>query len=296
MDRMEGQREWGWLIAIYVFLAGLGAGAFVFSFILIFIGKYTAVARIGALAGPLSITVGSALLLFDLGSVTRAYRLFTTPATLLTSWMIRGAWILTAFIILGLAYALPGFALFDWLPWEQTSGFGVALGTVTALLALVVAVYPGLLLGVIKSIPLWNTSALPPLFFLSGMDTGLATLVLMSLVIPSAVGTDGLHLLGIIDASLIVLLLVALGAYMEIVRQSGATAAASVRLLASPFFICGVILSGLLLPLAMYICSAYMSDAPFIRLMDGLASLLLLCGGLLLRLSVIRSGVRIVVR
>ena len=183
-----------------------------------------------------------------------------------------------------------------WLPWEQASGFGVALGTAAGLLAMVVAVYPGLLLGVIKSIPLWNTSALPPLFFLSGMDTGLAAIVLMSLAIPSAVGTNGFHLLGIVDASLIVLLLIALGAYMEIVRQSGATAAASVRLLASSFFICGVVLSGLLLPLAMYICSAYMSDAFTIRLMDGLASLLLLCGGLLLRLSVIRSGIRIVVR
>ncbi len=296
MHKAEGQREWGWLIALYVFLAGLGGGAFLFSFILIFIDKYTEMARIGALAGPLLVAIGSAMLLFDLGSAARAYRLFTTPATLLSSWMIRGAWILTAFIIVGLAYALPSFALFHWLPWEQTSGFGLVLGMAAAVLAIVVAVYPGLLLGVIKSIPLWNTSALPPLFFLSGMDTGLAALVLMSLAFPSAVGAEGLHFLAIIDAGLIVLLLVALGAYLEIVRQSGVTAAASVRLLATPLFACGVIVSGLLLPLAIYVCSAYMSDDSSIRLLDGLASLLLLAGGLLLRLSVIRSGVRIVVR
>jgi formate-dependent nitrite reductase membrane component NrfD len=296
MNQAEGQKEWGWLIVFYVFLAGLGGGAFLFSFILIFLDKYTAVARIGALVGPLLVSLGSGMLLFDLGSATRVYRLFTTPATLLSSWMIRGAWILTAFIILGLAYALPSFSLFSWLPWNQASGFGLGLGIAAALLAIVVAVYPGLLLGVIKSIPLWNTSALPPLFFLSGLDTGLATLVLMSLAFPSAVGTDGLHLLGVIDAGLIVLLLVALGAYIEIVRQTGVTAATSIHLLATPLFIGGVVISGLLLPLAIFICGTYVSDGPSVRLLDGVASLLILGGGLLLRLSVIRSGVRIVVR
>jgi formate-dependent nitrite reductase membrane component NrfD len=236
------------------------------------------------------------MLLFDLGSATRAYRLFTTPATLLSSWMIRGAWILTAFIILGLAYALPSFSLFSWLPWNQASGFGLGLGIAAALLAIVVAVYPGLLLGVIKSIPLWNTSALPPLLFFWGLVTRVAALVLMSLAFPSAVGADGLHLLGVIDAGLIILLLVVLGAYIAVVRQTGVTAAASVHLLATPLFIGGVIISGLLLPLAIFICGNYVSDSPSIRLMDGMASLLILSGGLLLRLSVIRSGVRIVVR
>jgi formate-dependent nitrite reductase membrane component NrfD len=296
MNQTEGQKEWGWLIVLYVFLAGLGGGTFLFSFILIFLDKYTAVARIGALVSPLLVLLGSAMLLFDLGSAMRAYRLFTTPATLLSSWMIRGAWILTAFIILGLAFALPSFSLFKWLPWDQASGFGLGLGIAAALLAIVVTVYPGLLLGVIKSIPLWNTAALPPLFFLSGLDTGLAALVLMSLAFPSAIGADGFHLLGAIDAGLIVLLLIALGAYIEIVRQTGVTAAASIHLLATPLFIGGVIISGLLLPLAIFICGAYVSDVPSLRLLDGAASLLILGGGLLLRLSVIRSGMRIVVR
>ncbi len=296
MNQVEGQKEWGWLIVFYVFFAGLGGGAFLFSFVLLFLDKYTAVARIGVLVGPLVVLIGSGMLLLDLGSATRAYRLFTTPATLLSSWMIRGAWILTAFIVLGLAFALPSFGLFSWLPWNQASGFGLGLGIAAALLALVVAVYPGLLLGVIKSIPLWNTSALPPLFFLSGMDTGLATLVLMSLLFPSVVETDGLHLLGAIDAGLIVLMLIALGAYIEIVRQTGVTAAASIHLLSTPLFIGGVIISGLLLPLAILIWGICVSDAPSVRLLDGIGSVLILCGGLLLRLSVIRSGVRIAVR
>jgi len=293
--RGQGQKEWGWLIVLYVFLAGLGGGTFLFSFVLILLDRYAAVARIGALVGPLLVSLGSGMLLFDLGSATRAYRLFTTPATLLSSWMIRGAWILTAFIILGIAYALPAFGFFNRLPWNQASGLGLGLGIAAALLAIVVTVYPGLLLGVIKSIPLWNTSALPPLFFLSGLDTGLAALVLMSLAFPS-IGADGFHLFGAIDAGLIVLLLVALGAYIEIVRQTGVTAAGSIRLLLNPLFIGGVIISGLLLPLVIFICGAYVTDVRAVRLLDGIAGLLILNGGLLLRLSVIRSGVRVVVR
>jgi formate-dependent nitrite reductase membrane component NrfD len=296
VNHPEGQKEWGWLVVLYVFLAGLGGGTFLFSFILSFVDTYSAAAQIGTLVGPLLVALGSVMLLFDLGSVTRAYRLFTTPATLLSSWMIRGAWILTGFIILGLAYALPAFSSFDWLPWEQTSGFGLGLGVAAAVLAIVVTVYPGLLLGVIKSIPLWNTSALPPLFFLSGLDTGLAALVLISLAFSPAVGVEGFHLLGAIDAGLIMLLLVALGAYIEIVRQAGVTAAASIRLLMTPLFISGVVVSGLLLPLAMFIYGIHLSDVQSVRLLDGIASLLILTGGLLLRLGIIRSGVRIVIR
>jgi formate-dependent nitrite reductase membrane component NrfD len=78
-------------------------------------------------------------------------------------------------------------------------------------------------LGVIKSIPLWNTSALPPIFFLSGLDTGIAVLVLVSLFLPSNIDVAGFHLLGTIDIVLIVLLMGALLAYLEIVRQAGTT-------------------------------------------------------------------------
>ncbi len=293
MNDGEVQETWGWPIVLYVFLAGLGGGSFLFSFLLVLLGKYESVARVGALIGPLLVLCGSVMLVFDLGAPIRAYRLFATSTTLLTSWMIRGAWILTAFILTGLAFALPSFALFAWLPWNQASGFGFALGVVAAILSLAVTVYPGLLLGVIKGIPLWNTSALPPLFFLSGLDTGVALLVLASLPLCPAPGLDFFHLLGAIDGGLIVLLIVALGTYMEIVRQAGAVGAASVRLLAKPLFLGGVVGSGLFLPLALLFVGLAVSDAGTVRQLDGLAGLLILAGGLLLRFSVIRSGVRI---
>jgi formate-dependent nitrite reductase membrane component NrfD len=295
MTYAERQKSWGWLVAIYVFLAGVGGGAFLFSFILNVMGMYQAVARIGALVGPLLVLLGTLFLLFDLGSVTRAYRLFITPSTLLASWMVRGAWILTAFIIIGLAYALPAFGLFQWLPWSQTSGVGQAIGIVAALLSILVVVYPGFLFGVLESVPFWNTPALPPLFFLSGLDTGIAVLALVALASPSF-GADGFHLLGAGDIILISLLLIMIGAYLEIVRQAGVTAAMSVQLLKTPLFIIGAVIAGMLLPLGLLIYSAFITDTTVVRTLAGIAGMLLLAGGLFLRYSVIRAGVQITAR
>ena len=291
MNQTDRQKSWGWMIVLYIFLAGLGGGTFLFSFILLFIGKYEPIARIGALVGPLVVLFASALLLFDLGSPSRAYRLFTAPKTLMSSWMTRGAWILTAFIIFGLAYAVPSFSLFHWLPWNQGSGLGHVIGIVAAVLSLIVPIYPGLLLGVIKSIPAWNTSALPPMFFLSGLDTGIASLVLVSMFLSTAIDVSGFHLLGTIDIILIILLLIALFGYIEIVRQSGITAAASIRLLKTLLFIGGVVAAGMILPLVLMIISVSIQNISIIRLLDGISGVLILLGALLLRFSVVNSGI-----
>jgi formate-dependent nitrite reductase membrane component NrfD len=291
MSQVDRQESWGWPIILYIFLAGLGGGTFLFSFILLFTGKYEPIARVGALAGPLIVLFASILLVFDLGSPTKAYRLFITPKTLMTSWMTRGAWILSAFIILGLIYALPAFSFFTWLPWNQTSGFGQVTGFAAGALSIIVPIYPGLLLCVIKSIPLWNTSVLPAIFFLSGLDTGIAFLVMISIFLPSAINLAGFHLLGMIDIVLIILLLVALFAYIEIVRQSGITAAASIRLLKTPIFIGGVVIAGMILPLILLIISVSLPDIMDIRILDGVAGLLILTGAVLLRFSVVTSGI-----
>jgi len=295
MNQVEGQKNWGWMVVLYIFLAGLGGGTFLFSFILIFLGKFVPVAQIGALIGPLLVLIGSIILVFDLGSPEKSWRLFKPSSTLLSSWMIRGAWILTAFIILALAYAVTAFPAFSWLPWSQTSWFGITIGIIAALLAIFVTVYPGLLLGVIRSIPLWNSAALPPLFLLSGLDTGLAGLVLLSLAFPAAAGIDAFHLLGVLDIIMIILVLVVLAAFIEVVRQSDIAAAASVYLLKTPQFILGVVIAGLVIPLCILIAGNFVSDIQTIKIMDAIAGVLILFGGLLLRLNIVKSGVRIAV-
>jgi formate-dependent nitrite reductase membrane component NrfD len=296
VSERSGQKSWGLLVVIYVFLAGCGGGTFLFSYLAGLLGWYEPVTRIGLVAGPVLVAVGSMMLIFDLGSPTRCYRLFTTPRTLASSWMIRGSWILSAFIILGLAYGLPSFSLFAWLPWSTASHAGSFIGVAAAVAAVFVPIYPGLLLGVIKGVPLWNTPALPLLFFLSGLDTGVAVLALVSAATPAAVGVKSFHLLAGADIVLIALLLIALLVYIGLTPQRGETAAASIRLLKRPVFTIGVVLCGMLVPLALSIAGTLASNHVLIAAVEALAGILVLSGGLLLRYSVITSGVRLTVR
>ena len=89
---------------------------------------------------------------------------------------------------------------------------------------------------------------------------------------------------------LIILLLVALFAYIEVVRQSGITAAASIHLLKTPLFIGGVVIAGMILPLVLLIISVLIPDIQSIRILEGIAGVLILSGALLLRFSVVTSG------
>jgi formate-dependent nitrite reductase membrane component NrfD len=277
-------------------MAGMGGGLFLFSFILDCMGMYGPMAMIGALLGPVLVLIGTVFLLFDLGSVFKVYRLFSSTSTFATSWMVRGTWILTAFVIFALAYSLPSFTLFEWLPWGRASTLRQGIGVIAALLSILVVVYPGFLLGVLKSIPLWNTPALPLLFFLSGLDNGIAALLAVALLFPGSFATYGFHLLGAGDVVLIGLLLIVLGAYIEIVRQAGETAAASIRLLRTPLFIGGVLFAGLLIPLGLLVYSFFVTHATALPVLGGITSILLLAGGLLLRYSIIRAGIHTAVR
>lgn len=290
---LERQTTWGWAVAGYLFLAGLGGGVFLFSFIFDLLDMYEPVTRIGSLVGPLLVLLGTFFLLLDLGSANKAYKLFITPSTFGASWLTKGAWILTAFIVFGLLYSLPAFPAFAWLPWNPESNSGLGIGITAAILAVLVVAYPGFLLGVAKGIPFWNTSTLPLLFFVSGLDTGIALLSLTALFFKTSFDIAGFHLLGIGDLVLIVFLLLVLAAYIEIARKASVTTAESVRLLKTPFFLIGVIIVGILVPLVLLIYNIFVTDALVLRIIVGINSVFLLAGGLFLRYSIIRAGITI---
>jgi formate-dependent nitrite reductase membrane component NrfD len=125
------------------------------------------------------------------------------------------------------------------------------------------------------------------------LNTGLATFVLLSSAFSSNIGLDGFHWLANINIAILVMLLVVLASYLEIVRQTGQTAATSIRLMLSPLFIWGVIVAGMLIPLAVFILSATVSDVATICVLETVASILILIGGLLLRFGVVKSGLRL---
>ncbi|MFC1918304.1 NrfD/PsrC family molybdoenzyme membrane anchor subunit, partial [Chloroflexota bacterium] len=118
MISQQKQKAFGWLVSFDLFFAAAGAGLFLVSFILNIMNRYEAVARTGALLGPIIVLIGAILLFAELGNKGKVAKLFFSVN--LSSWMSRGTWILTIFIALGLAYALPAFQAFRWLPWGNS--------------------------------------------------------------------------------------------------------------------------------------------------------------------------------
>lgn len=287
---MKQQTAFGWKIAAGLFFGGAGAGVFLASFTLDILNKYEPVARIGAVLGPVLLLACSAFFMSDLGSKSRVYKLISNPS----SWMSRGAAILTGSILFGLGYSLPSFGLFAWLPWDKSTALGEAIGIVAALFSLLAVLYTGFLLGVAKPIPFWNTPVLPLLFLFSGLDTGLAILELVAVSLPATLGQGmaaALHQLGIAEIILITLQLLVLAGYLEIARHRGTSAAESVRLLKTPLFTVGVMAIGLVVPLCLLLFSALTGGLFTLYVSAIIAGILLLVGGILLRYTILRAGV-----
>lgn len=280
---LERQQVYGWLITIDTFLGGTGSGAFLISFILDFLNKNEPITKIGTLLGPLLVLSGTFFLLADISSKARVYRLVANPS----SWMSRGTLILAAFVIFGLAYSLPSFALFGW----TVSNLGKGIGMIAAVFAVLVSVYPGFLFGTIKRIPFWSIASLPLLFLLSSCCCGIAILLLIDPLVTPVLGEFSFQQLRIAGILLISGQLLVLGALLETARHCGIATAESGRLLKTPTFIIGVVIAGMVVPLGLLSYSVVISNVFITNICTSIASLLLLIGGLLLRHGIVRAGV-----
>lgn len=145
---------WSWIIAFYLFLGGVGAGALVTASLadLIGRGKYRDISKSGVLISPIVLIIGSILLLFDLGDPLRGIQI---PRAFVNtgSWLAIGAWLLMITIILGFTYA---YTLFR----DKSRGLRVFLAIIGILLGIAVGTYTGLLLRVLQFIPLWHSDFL----------------------------------------------------------------------------------------------------------------------------------------
>ncbi|MFC2005619.1 NrfD/PsrC family molybdoenzyme membrane anchor subunit [Chloroflexota bacterium] len=291
----ERQTTYGWLVATDIFLAGVGGGVFLISVVLELLGKYETIAKTGTLLGPVLVLLGTFFLIAELGRKTRFYKLFTNLSSP-SSWLSRGTWILIAFVILGLAYSLPSFQLFSWLPWSKTSALGQGIGIAAGLFSVLVIIYPGFLFGVVKGIPFWNTPILPFVFLFSSLSTGVAAIMLVALLSGMNLEITAVHHLGAAGIVLILILLLALGVYLYITSHQGFAAMESLRLLKTPLFISGALIVGLVVPLAVLIYAVFVGDMLTISILTGVGSLCLLAGGLLLRYAIIRAGVYLSLR
>jgi polysulfide reductase chain C len=295
---------WGPLIAWYLFLAGVGAGAYIVAVVANLMSeKYRPLVLPGIFLGAPLVAIGSALLLLDLGNPMRAYLGFLRPQS---SMISVGIIIITIFILLGLLHLAA-------LLFRQVKLSEKALrwlGGINALFAIGTAIYTGLLLGVVKAVPFWNTPILPLLFLISALSTGMgAVLVFVGVrrwVMPKVVETEkqqlteSVHALGRIDMPLIITELLVLFFLMFLMFASQSVAAESARYLVSGgyaiAFWLGIIVVGLLVPVTLEAWTITRGQGlTFARLTDlsVIVGLCLLIGGIILRYAIIAAGANV---
>ncbi len=270
---LRSQEDWSWLVAIDLFLGGLGGGLFLL-FQVFGLPPFIAFLSLGL------VVLGGVVLLAELGHPLRAWRAISRPQS---SWISRGVIFVSVFIVSGFLYLAPAFDIFSWLPWTPDSRGGKILGAIAGISAFLVTLYPGFVLSSSPSIPFWNNPLLPVLFF-SHSVMGASGIVLLlyplGLLGPGVAGIDS-FVAGLIAANFTMVVI-----YLLTLKRSGLAAKESVALLNRGrlgwTFKIGVLLVGMVLPLliALWIPSAVV-----------LAGAFLLIGGLLFRYCVLKAGV-----
>jgi formate-dependent nitrite reductase membrane component NrfD len=280
------QKEWGQLIAVAFFLAGVGAGTFFLSLLL---EQVAGLATRGiATLGLLIVAIGSGgAFILDLGHATRFWRALANPAS---SWISRGVTFIISFIVFG-ALTIAG----RWapgLPWSDA-----AIGSVFQYLAMLAAfsvmVYSGFVLVNNPGIAFWNNPLLPIVFILYSFMGGIAVIFV---TLPAQLNAQpNIKLLEAIEIWLIVFALIVLGTYLLAMSNSTLGGRRTVRELVkghyAPYFLGFGICLGLLIPLgiALYV---YFSGLGLTSAVTALviASVLELVGGFFIRYSFLRAA------
>jgi formate-dependent nitrite reductase membrane component NrfD len=163
------QEAFEWYIAVYLFLAGVGAGSIVVAALADMYDrqKYLSFIKAASLIGMPLVSLGIFFLYIDLGQGMwkpwLLVLLFMNPTSAI-SW---GTGILTIFTFLSLIYGAYN------LGYIKFSG-GRLMQIMLVLTGILTAGYTAVLLGVLKAIPFWHQTSLPILFIISASSTGIS--------------------------------------------------------------------------------------------------------------------------
>ena len=301
---LRPQKEWKEIIAVYLYLAGMGAGSFVIGTLISWMGVKLEppflssihlfgttlnLSQVPILWGPIMVAVGAPFLILDLGIKWRFMYACLNPRT---SWVARGFIILSIFIVFGLVLLAKSILPFRWLHADST------LWRIPEIIALVfafgTAIYTGILLKATKSVPLWNTSLLPLLFLVSALSTGSMSIIL------STLGTglfshDAGALKVLMGGEQVLVVIEGIVLYLFLSRRYRAAEQGkdSVRLLLfgemKMIFWGGVVLLGFIFPVVLENIASFF---PGNFMLISAAGILLLCGGFCLRLGILHAGIK----
>lgn len=279
--------DWGWLIVLYFFFGGLAGGCYFLAVLVDFFGRAEdrPLARLGYYIAFPCLIISGILLTLDLQRPERFWHMLIASNTLrpvlkLWSPMSVGSWALFIFGFFSLVAFVSALAEGDRLKWPaarclRAPGIlGGLISIVGGFLAFYVAGYTGVLLAVTNR-PIWSdTPLLGMLFVVSAASISAALIVLLAE--RSRWTMPGLLALHRMDAWVIALEFVVL---IAVVISLGPVARAWLNAWGL-LLVLGVVVVGILLPLALYW-----------RKGNAIAyAALVLVGGFILRLVVVFSA------
>lgn len=284
------QKEWGWLIAIYLFLGGVGSGAYAIGAINSFLGVPFELPTAIALwiAFP-ALVVGTLALLADLGQPTKATKAGIKVGT---SWIARGFWIISIFMVISFIHLVLLF--FTDVPQQGGGGtILAALAIAGTAFALGTMAYTGILLGASKGIPFWRTAAVPVVFVISALVTGHFTIMLGVVSYGGPMPFEMLQGMSLEAVGLVILEVLAILFFLQAAYRTPDAKESAERIMNRQSFVVGYLLLGLIAP-AVLMALLYFAmadvDMQTAYLMAGLGALLGLAGGLILRHAVLATG------
>lgn len=285
---------WHWQIPIYLFLGGLAAGILFLAAVYTILGKekeMQATVKWAPFIVPFALIIGLFMLFLDLKHKLYFWQLYTTIR--LESPMSWGAWVLMIMtpisIVWAASYAREAFPKWDWKfkflynfeAWVIKNRKFIAWPM--AIYAIILGIYTGILLSAFNARPLWNTTILGPLFLVSGMSTGAASIILMSK------SHEERRIIGRLD-----LLFITVELFFIVHMIMGFLAGSQVQIDAANLFLGGqftvpffvfVILLGLLFPATLEILELIGFKVPII-----IPAVLVLLGGLIFRFIMVEAG------
>lgn len=285
---------WHWPISLYLFLGGLAAGLLFFASLITVLGKdkeYPTTVKYASIVSPFALTLGLLALFYDLTHKFYFWRLYTTIR--IESPMSWGAWVLLIITPLSFLWVFSYYS--EIFPkWELKFSFlkkfesylkenRKIIAYALIPLSIVLGVYTGILLSAFNARPLWNNAILGPLFLVSGLSTGAATIILL------AKSKKEKHLFSKIDLALIVL---ELGLIVHMLM--GMYAGSEVQLEAMQLLVGGeftlmffgfVIILGLIVPAILELTELLGYKVPV-----AVPAILILIGGLVFRFVMVEAG------
>jgi formate-dependent nitrite reductase membrane component NrfD len=287
------QNVWGIPHSIWFALMGVGGALFINrAFFGIELTRIFGLSFADVLSFVL-IGIGGLILIADLGRPLRVLRALLHPQT---SWISIGAIADFTFLVVAGLWMIPdldvgGSQPLASLPWAGSSPLGTIFQIIAGLAALVVIVYPGLVLAFSPSIPFWNTAIIPLQFLVYAFSSALGLALAFSVAFPVPAETVRIWM-GVEALLLGVCLLLQLAHLLNAGYTHTAARVARARLLRGDLtlpFVWGTLVVGLVLPALLLVWGNNQSSLGLPGLLV-VAAVFVVVGNWLAKFTVIRAG------